>query len=115
ATDQALGVGDGAQTVFEIYKTYPSGSETYQRRILLPVADSVLVSLDGVALAPGSAYTVDDQAGTVTFTTPPPSGGVLACGFIFDIPARFESDELVMSVAATGTDFPDIPIVEVLS
>lgn len=109
---QAIGTGNGAQTAFQLIKTYVSGGETYVREIRKPVNGSVSVYLDSVLQVGG--YTVDYATGIVTFSVAP--GGSVAVGadFEFDVPARFDSDQI--SVRADGPArfvWDSIPIVEI--
>ena len=90
--DQLLGIGDGAQTAFALSKRYLSGGHDWVRRITKPVAGSVRVALDGVEQMAG--WTLDALSGEVTFDTPPGSGVEVSAGFEFDVPVRFDSDEL---------------------
>ncbi len=112
ALDQSLGTGDGATTKFKLHKTYARGSQTFTRRIHLPVASSVLVAVNGV---PTVDFTVDRLLGEINFTTAPLVGRVLTCGYLFDVEVRFEDDDVfegaVRSYTASG--FADLPLIEV--
>ena len=111
-TDQALGAGDGAATVFPLVKRYTSGPTTYTRDITKPVAGTVLVALDGVAQATG--WSVDPLTGLVTFENPPGAGVAVAAGFEFDVPVRFDSDRLDLTMNVPHAhSIPSIPIIEV--
>lgn len=95
ALDQPLGTGTGAQTVFPIVKRYADSGGSFDRRILWPVAGTVLVAVNGTPL--GSGFTVQRGAGTITFTSAPAAAAVLTCGFQFDVPVRFVEDLLSIS------------------
>ena len=113
ATDQALGVGDGAARIFQLQKTYADLAASYVRAIAKPVAGSVLVAVDGVARDSGIA--VDAATGLVTFDTAPPEGAVLTAGFLFDTPVRFDTDLLSVNLAGFAAgELASIPLVEVL-
>lgn len=107
-TDQALGTGDGQRTDFALVKTYHSGSASFQRRILLPVLTSVRVAVSGVET---TAFNLVD--GVVRLIVPAPTGAVVSAGFTFDVPARFDTDELSVGIDAGAIDLGEIPIVEV--
>ena len=110
--DQAIGEGDGAALNFPLLKTYASGGADYRRRIVKPVAGSVRVAVGGAETA---AFTADDTSGAVTFAVAPPAGAVVTAGFLFDCPARFDSDALRINLAAfRAGDIPSIPLIEVL-
>lgn len=115
ATDQQIGIGDGAQTQFQLTKTYTRGSQTYTRQIILPVVNTVRVSLDGVEQS-GSPlpWTVSRPGGIVQFDTPPSPGQVVRAGFLFDVVVRFEADDsfdgIVQTYGVGG--FADITLIE---
>ena len=112
AVDQQIGVGDGVRTAFQLTKRYVSGPRTWVRTIAKPVAGTVLVALDGAPQASG--WSLDDTTCKVTFDTPPPNGVVVTAGFEFDVPVRFDTDELdtVLSIERLGT-IPSIPLIEI--
>jgi uncharacterized protein (TIGR02217 family) len=95
ASDQPLGTGDGARRMFPLVKRYVSGDGVSERIIAKPVAESVLVAVDGGAT---TAFEVDVATGVVTFDVAPANGAVLTAGFQFDVPARFDADRLDMSL-----------------
>lgn len=96
ATDQVLGVGDGAANRFQLVKEY--GGVT--RTILKPVAGTVRVALNGAEALTG--WSVDTSAGTLLFDVPPSDGEVVTAGFEFECPVRFESDRLDGVIEAFG-------------
>ena len=73
----------------------------------------VRVALDGVE-QPGATFAVDTTLGIVTFVLPPILGAVVTAGFEFDVPVRFDTDQIVTSVASfQAGDVPDVPVLEV--
>ncbi|TCO70908.1 DUF2460 domain-containing protein [Rhodovulum euryhalinum] len=112
--DQVIGHGDGAQTVFQLTKSYASGSQTYVRPITKPVAGTVKVGVDGSELVEGLGFTVDSTAGFITLNAVPELGARVTAGFEFDVPVRFDTDLIQTSVASFGVgDVPSVPVVEV--
>lgn len=113
AADQAIGEGDGTRTVFELVKTYgDAGGETV-RRIDKPVAGSVLVAVDGVAVV-GGDVSVDAASGLVTLAVAPAPGAVVSAGYEFDIPVRFDTDRIDINLAAfRAGSAPSVPLVEI--
>ncbi len=111
-TDQIIGTGNGSTTTFALTKTYASGAQSWARAILKPVAGTVAVSLNGVAQ--GSGWSVNTTTGIVTFAVPPTTGAVIRAGFEFDVPVRFDTDELpvTLDIERTGS-IPSIPLIEV--
>ncbi|PPB79759.1 uncharacterized protein (TIGR02217 family) [Albidovulum inexpectatum] len=111
ATDQQIGTGDGSTKAFQLVKRYTSGSRTWTRVITKPVAGTVTVAVDG---ATASGWSVDTTTGVVTFTSAPASGAVITAGFEFDVPVRFDTDtlDLTLDIERLGS-IPSIPLVEV--
>ncbi|QXN71886.1 minor tail protein [Rhodobacter phage RcOceanus] len=112
ATDQNLGTGNAVQTTFQLRKAYTSGARTYHRSITKPVAGTVLVALNGVPQ--GAGWTVNTTTGIVTFAAPPGAGVVVAAGFEFDVPVRFDTDmlDVTLDFERLGS-IASIPLIEV--
>ena len=109
ATDQALGVGDGTRTTFQLAKAYGEVS----RSIAKPVEGSVTVAIGGVALASG-AFTVETTTGAVTLAAAPASGAAVTAGFLFDTPVRFDADRLEVTLESFGAGrMAAVPLIEV--
>ena len=112
-TDQAIGVGNGSATQFQLTKIYGGSFAPYVRTIRKPVAGTVRMAIAGAEQTEGSAWSVDTTTGLVTFTSPPGSGLQITAGFEFDVPVRFDVDRLEIDLQ----DFeagraPNIPILE---
>ena len=112
ATDQAIGIGDGATIIFQLVKAYTSGAQTWTRTITKPVTETVTVALDGIAQASG--WSVDTITGLVIFATAPASGAIVTAGFEFDVPVRFDTDRLDVThdLERLGS-ITSIPLIEV--
>ncbi|MEH7829881.1 DUF2460 domain-containing protein [Gemmobacter denitrificans] len=111
-TDQIIGTGNGSITTFALTKTYASGVQSWARAIIKPVAGTVTISVNGVAQ--GSGWSVNTTTGIVTFVVAPTTGAVIRAGFEFDVPVRFDTDELpvTLDIERTGS-IPSIPLIEV--
>ena len=110
ATDEPIGVGDGARTRFDLAKTYGSGDDAQVRRITRPVAASVIVRVGGAA---STAWTLS-ALGRIDFTSPPPAGAKLTASFAFDVPVRFAEDRIDVSLAGwRAGEVASVPLVEV--
>ena len=108
--DQALGTGDGHATVFPLTKTYASGPSSWTRTIAKPVAGTIRVAVAGVEITSG--FSVDTTTGLVTFISAPT--GALTAGFEFDVPARFDTDQLSINLSTFAAgEIPSIPLVEI--
>ncbi|KKB09042.1 DUF2460 domain-containing protein [Devosia chinhatensis] len=111
--DQALGIGNGLRTQFQLLKRYGATFDPYQRAITKPVAGSVRIALGGVEQVTG--WSVDATTGIVSFAVPPAAGASVTAGFLFDVPVRFDSDRLDIELNGfDGAEIPSIPLVEIL-
>lgn len=112
AGDQPIGTGDGENRAFALTKTYGDAAASYVRPIRKPVEGSVRVALDGVERATG--WRVEAASGAVVFDVAPPQGAAITAGFAFDVPVRFDTDRLMVSVESFNAgQVPSIPVVEV--
>ena len=114
--DQRIGTGDGATAAFPLVKTYGSAHAPYSRLIAKPVAGTVRVAVNG-AEQPPAAFACDTATGVVTFApgAVPPAGAAVTAGFAFDVPVRFDTDELDIDLSAfEAGEIPAIPLVEIV-
>jgi uncharacterized protein (TIGR02217 family) len=109
--DQRIGTGDGTRVSFQLVKRYGAGLRDYVRTITKPVAGSVRIAVAGVAV---TGFSVDALTGIVSLAQAPAAGAAVTAGFEFDVPVRFDSDELRINLTqfAAG-DIPQIPLVEI--
>jgi uncharacterized protein (TIGR02217 family) len=111
--DQVIGIGTGAQTEFQLVKNYGGGLRNYARIIAAPVAGTVRMAVNGSEI---TTFTTNLATGVVTFNTAPATGVVVKAGFEFDVPVRFDTDEISINVENfRGGEIPDIPLIEVQS
>jgi uncharacterized protein (TIGR02217 family) len=116
ALDQAIGIGDGATASFQLVKTYGSAFNPWTRAIRKPVEGTVVIAVAGITQTPVTAYTVDHATGLVTFQPGhiPGVGQLVTAGFEFDVPVRFDTDRLEISLQGFRHGaIPSIPIVEI--
>ncbi len=112
--DQVIGMGDGARLSFQLAKTYVSGNESYTRTITKPVAGTVKVGLQGDHQSEAVHFALDTETGVVTFKMAPGEGVRVTAGFEFDVPVRFDTDRIQVSVASfQAGDLPQVPVLEV--
>lgn len=105
--DQVIGSGDDVTTQFQLIKTYNGVT----RSIRKPVAESVRIGIEDVELLSG--WSIDETTGVVTFVQPPASGAQIKAGFFFDVPVRFETDQLQIEADAPHAQQAEIPLIEV--
>jgi uncharacterized protein (TIGR02217 family) len=79
------------------------------------VSGTVTVAIDGETTDP-EHYLVANTVGTITFLPEhvPGEGQVISAGFQFDVPVRFDTDQLEINLAQIEAgSIPHIPIVEI--
>ena len=110
--DQLIGTGNGALTAFPLFKSYGNAPHFYQRRIEKTVAGTVRVALGGAEQFNG--WSIDDNTGIVTFQTAPDPGVLVTAGYEFDVPVRFDSDlmDVTLDIERLGS-ITSIPLVEI--
>ena len=112
AVGQSIGVGNGATQDFQLVKNYISGSGSDTRDVVKPVNGTIKIYLAGILQLTG--YTVSTTTGVVHFTVAPGGGVAITADFEFDVPARFDTDQLSATLENYGVrSWLDIPIVEV--
>lgn len=116
ALDQVIGSGTGTLETFQLTKTYGSAFAPWSRVIAKPVSGTVKVAVAGVSKTFGTEFTVSSTSGVVTFLAGsiPAAGQSVTAGFEFDVPVRFDSDKLEISLAGFKAGaIPDVPVIEV--
>jgi len=114
--DQPIGTGDGERTVFQLVKGHGEGADAYERPITKPVEGSVRVAVGGVEMTSPDDLTIDHLTGEVMFQpgAVPGEGAAVTAGFAFDVPVRFDIDQIAVSLAAfEAGQIPTIPLKEV--
>ena len=111
-SDQPIGTGNGAATLFQLTTRYSSGAQSWTRAITKPVAGTVTIALNGTPQATG--WSVSTTTGVVTFTTAPAAGVTITAGFEFDVPVRFDTDALdvTLDLERLGS-ITSIPLLEI--
>jgi uncharacterized protein (TIGR02217 family) len=113
AADQTIGTGDGVRTQFQLSKSYGAGDHAAVRTIAKPVAGSIRVAVAGAELA-STAFEVDAGRGAVSLNAAPPSGAAVTAGFAFDVPVRFDSDRLDVTLEGFEAGrIAAVPLIEI--
>ena len=113
-SDQVIAHGDGVSDVFQLAKVYRSGAQSYLRPLAKPVLGTVRLGVGGDELLDGVHYEVDTATGLITLAETPPEGVEVTAGYEFDVPVRFDTDRIEVSVASfRAGDVPNVPVVEV--
>lgn len=91
----------------QLQKTYQDTVLDYTRKIVLPVSATLIVYVDDIA----TLDYVLGANGLLTFPGDP--GGNVKATFEFDVPARFDTDQLITALEwVNAASQPNIPIVE---
>lgn len=111
-TNQPIGTGNGAATLFQLTKRYTSGAQSWTRVITKPVAGTVTIALNGTPHASG--WSVSTTTGLITFATAPAPGIAITAGYEFDVPVRFDTDvlDVTLDLERLGS-ITSIPLVEI--
>lgn len=106
--------GDGSTTTYQIRKPYVSGATTFYRNLEKIVNGTLEVYVNGVLQTITTHYTVDLLTGILTFVTPPGNGLSVGVACEFDVPVRFDVDQLEISIETFDAgSIPNIMIIEV--
>ena len=71
--------------------------------------------VNGVEQAVGSGFNCDPATGLVTFAATPSPGAVITAGFAFDVPVRFDTDELDIDLCTFDAGgIPQITLIEII-
>jgi len=110
-TNEAIGTGDGATTDFQLVKIY-SSNIAISRNINKPVAGTVKIYVDSVLQTSG--INIDMTTGIITFNSAPAIAETITADFEFDVPVRFDTDELAISMDSFNAgSWNNIPLIEV--
>lgn len=88
-TGEAVGTGDGVETDFSLASEFVD-------------ATTLAVTVNSVAQTEGADFTLDDDAGTISFVVAPTSGHAIEAGYSFRRRVRFKGDEFNVARASYG-------------
>lgn len=117
---QTIGTTDGSDATWQIFKAYTSGPTTVNRTITRPVSGTVRCWVDGTERTLGagaSQFQVNLSTGVITLgsTLAALSAKTIEAACEFDVPARFDSDEVALTQRSHEIgEWPDIPVLEIL-
>lgn len=108
-TDQKIGTGDGLTATHRLIKSYGEGADPQVRFITRPRADTIIISVNGVA----TTDWVLEQGGRIVLGSAPMPGAEVRAGFLFDVPVRFAEDRLdITTTTFAAGEAPSVPLVE---
>jgi len=106
AVNQPLLLLGGTQ--YQLVKQYVSGAVVSERIISKPVAGTVKLYRNSILQASG--WSIDTTTGIITTSLT----GTLTVDFDFDVPVRFDTDELALSLDSFNAgSWNNIPLIEV--
>jgi lambda family phage tail tape measure protein len=83
-------------SIFLAAPRYHAGGIAETRTITKPVAGTTKIYVNGTPQASG--WSVNTATGVVTFTSAPANGAVITADFEFDVPARFDTDQMDITI-----------------
>lgn len=93
---------------YQLVKQYVSGAAVYERDITKPVTGTVKLYEDSILQASG--WSIDTATGIITTSL----SGMLSADFEFDVPVRFDTDEMSISMDSFDAgNWGSIPLIEV--
>jgi uncharacterized protein (TIGR02217 family) len=107
--DQSLGAATAGQTQFQLKKTYTAGNYITSREIIKPVGGTVKIGVSGSEVISG--WTVNEQTGIITRSTPLVGGEQITWGGEFYLKCRFDTDKISNSFEAWEAGGVEIPVV----
>lgn len=115
ATIQNIGTGDGTTAAFQLRKAYTNSGATVYRTLKKIVASSQIIYVDSVEKTVTTHYTIDNDTGIITFTggNIPALDEVIEATFEFDVPVRFDTDQMEINIENYGGGWGNIPLVEI--
>jgi uncharacterized protein (TIGR02217 family) len=107
-----LDAGDGVRRGFQLRKRYGSGDLHAYRTITKPVPGTVVMYLNDTTPVT-TGWSVDTATGMVYFDAPVAPGSAVLADFQFDVPVRFDTDQLGMQrVTANLWSWESILLIE---
>jgi len=92
-------------------KFYEEGAVYTERTITQPIEATVLVGKNGILQTSGVDYNMTD--GQIVFISALSASDSISAGFEFDVPCRFDTDELVTNLNAYHVGNIVVPVIEV--
>jgi uncharacterized protein (TIGR02217 family) len=106
--DQVIGTGDSVTERFQLSKRYGDAANAWSRPVTHPQPDSVRVAVDGVE----TGFELEPD-GWIMFDAPPADSALITAGFRFDVPTRFDADQIEASLEGGAALIASVPLVEV--
>jgi uncharacterized protein (TIGR02217 family) len=110
AEQQFIAISDGKLRQYQLVKSYEIGTIAEVKKISKPVKDSVKIYVDGNLYRRARI----DDLGLISLYKPLPKGVTITADFEFDVPVRFDTDQISASIESYGVhSMREIPLIEV--
>lgn len=109
--DELLAIGDGMASTFQIKKTYSFNGVTDERSITKIVEGSVSLRVESNSIY---NFDVDYNTGIITLHSPLEDSQKLYIDCEFDVPVRFDVDEVYINPEVTNKASCDIYLIEIM-
>lgn len=107
---EVIATGDGETISFPLVKNYHHNL----RYITKPVPGTIQVFVNSELIF--ADITIDAEKGIIHFASPPPAESMIAVDGEFDVPVRFDTDQLTTTIESYGSySCLDIPLIEIRS
>ncbi len=118
SSDQKIGEGDAINANYQLLKTYGLGEGKWDRKITKPVLGSVAIEVGGTPKIEGVDFDINYLSGEIIFVSQsvPAIGQAVRAGFEFDVPVRFDVDEITINMTHfIAGEITSIPLLEILA
>ena len=117
AKNQIIGIGTGDNKVYQLVKSYNISIDDekviYARKITKPVKNTVKVFVNNIDVT--NSLNINYKNGEINFKTAPDENEIISANFEFDVPVRFDSDNLEFNLnSPTSGKIKDIKLIEIL-
>lgn len=109
AEEVILGISPAGAAAIQLFKQYETDGEGYARKIVKPLGSTVVVTANNVPVA----GTVNEATGIFTPSGVWPGGATLRWSGEFDVPVRFNTDQLPFTYDNPNALNGDVALIEV--
>jgi uncharacterized protein (TIGR02217 family) len=107
---QEISIADGVQTKFQLIKKYHYADFQAIRKITKPVDGTVKIYSNNKL----AEVLIDYSSGEIKFAQAPVAGSLISAEAEFDVPVRFDIDQLITSIESYGIySHYEIPLIEI--
>ena len=102
----------GGEQVIQLFKPYTLGTNTVERPIRKPISGTVTIGKNGSLFSAGQ-YSIDYTTGVLTLNSALVLHDSLTWGGEFDVPCRFDTDEISIRLQADLVGNMEVPVIEI--